>query len=173
MIHAPFECFRDDTPEIKFNNVFEMSRYWFVRWEKLNLYTVENPESSVKDILESVGVFKDIREIKKCIQNDTQIEDIDDPEKYILYKICKEFVQGHKPIQWSVIQENNLVDMDYSLTGWLARDDDHLFWITMKIINGFDNFNPFRLHMWSFWKNICFMAQNDKALQVFNKQKVN
>ena len=168
MIYSTFECFRDEKPEKQFNNVFDMSRYWFIRWEKLNVYTLENPESSVKHILESVGIFKDICEIKKYIKNETHMKDIDDPEKYILYKICKEFVQGQKAVQWTVFQKENLINMDYSLTGWLAGDDDHLFWITMKIMNGFDNFNTFRLHMWSFWKNICFMAQNVKALHVFN-----
>jgi len=162
----PFDCFKEQVPEKQFDNVFDMAFYWFTRSEKLQIYKAESSESYVKDTLMAIGIKKNEDEIKKMIQQETEIEEINDSETYILYKICKEFVQGRKAIDWEIIQRNNSIEKEYSVNEWVAGDKEHLFWITLKIMNGFDNFNPYRLSLWSFWRNICFMAQNERALKV-------
>ena len=163
----PFDCFRDEVPEKQFDDVFSMASYWFIRWEKLQIYKAKSSEVYVKEALASIGIKKDEDEIKKMIQQEIEIEEINDSETYILYKMCKEFVEGKQSIDWKIFQKNNFIKKEYSTTEWVAGDNEHLFWTTLKIMNGFDNFNPYRLHYWSFWKNICFMAQNERALRVF------
>ena len=170
MFQAPFQCFNHPSDK-KFNDVFSMSMYWFLRWEDLIIYTTDSSDLSVNNFLKSIGIKKSLEQVKDMLDHKVKIDEIVDPETYILYKTCRQFIEGTNVVSWETIQQLNCIEKEYSVPEWIASDKDHLAWITLKIMNGFDDFNPFRLHTWGFWKNICFMAQNERALDVFRQYK--
>lgn len=176
MYRAPFDCFPSRNPRenSKFDDVFQLARYWFVKWDDMRIYTRSDEGSGIRKILDSMGIHIPTRDIRDMLKRKINTEDICREEKYILYKICREFVDWEKVGPWRIIQEENgqgcVIRLD--VMDWIASDEDHVFWILMKIVNGFDDFNPPRLHMWSFWACTCFVfLQNHQAAKRLYRKK--
>ena len=157
-MNAPFfhhTC--DKIPESEFARAV----FWFKFWQPMLLY---NPNHNVLNNLEWIMYRLDMACSKDCImyflEGRVVPDDLDSPEEYILYKLCNFFVKGKTIGKWS-----GGFRVDYK--NWLASDDDHVFWITMKILNGFGDFNPYRLSNWGFWLTLCYLSQNHRSFEMF------
>lgn len=162
-MNAPF--FRHKVNgEIPTSN-FSKALYWFEYWEPMIVFDKFDAFNNVNWLLYSLDCVFPKSTILYFLNESVESNELDTPEKYILYKICKVFVRGERIESWRHIQEKyhgapviRIDSMD-----WLASDDDHVFWITMRILNGFEDINPYRLHDWEFWSILCFLSQNPHA----------
>ena len=161
---SPFELSKTNPV---FQDIFSMSKYWFIQWKSLKIYTKAYPNQDISRILDMLGITKSIQEINDMLENGIDVLDINNADTYILYKLCREFALGEKIVAWKCVSEVNGIETTCSVLNWLASDEDHILWITMKILNGFGDFNPYRLPTWKFWQNLCFLAQNRRASKLF------
>lgn len=164
-MNAPF--FRHKMSEESRACTFSRALYWFKYWEPMIIYDKFDAYENVSWLLHSLNCVFPKSVIVRFLDDSVDCTEIDSPEKYILYKICKVFVRGESIDTWRSIQQMNfrfrIQAIRTDSMDWLASDDDHIFWITMNILNGFGDINPYRLHEWEFWSILCFLSQNPHA----------
>ena len=142
---------------------FSWAVYWYNFWSPMVIY--DKPLGLVSENLLWITRRMGMNFSKDCIsyylEGRVSPEDIASPDEYILYKLCNFFVKGETIDKYSG-------DFSVDYKNWLAADNDHVFWITMKILNGFGNFNPYRLSNWEFWLNMCFLSQNPHSSRILD-----